>query len=1019
MNFIPTPPPGTLELLLLMAIITMLMNSVGKEIVESSIKFILRPFNWLSETIYCYIAPRNPLSIAIRSYKKHVLHSNLTKIENPVGPSLTVPLEQAFAPLKLVSDNLQQGVDLFNHVATNHRTMVLGGPGTGKTTLMKSLVTSILKDRCHPDLNALIPVFIVLRNLAKHQYSVKAAIIAAFADYHFPGAEQFVESALAQGKLLIVCDGLDEVGTNRDFVVAQIQEFCAYDDQQDTPNTLLVTCREHAYSSKDLHAAIAHIVRVEPFANHHMRIFLKGWPEHKGRNAIHLYALIQADAQIRDICRNPLLLTILTGLYLDTDNFKLPTSRDQFYQNAVDELLVQRPARRQMTQNYDVIDKRKILERVALDHLESIVDYQDAEEFSFVAIAKKAAEVLSDDKIDCRALIKELVEINGILKPTQEDNYTLAHRTIQEYLAAKEAGRTRTANDVVNRFGNRPDLIEVLYFYCGQLKNIPALTGIVQTFIQTKHWLEAGRCLLNAGEIVEVDLIMEVTDGLDGMIAIAADSDQSLALLASLSQRTEAAFVKPREQFVVVIDYLAGHQEFGASALESALAASPDLAMKVIPGLLKHPSERWKKAAIRLLRDIGSDEALDKLVGLLCDADTVTRTEAAFYLASMMGKRSAELKQRAMLLPECSDLNIWPLQDYFPARLAIPIADAVKSANWSQSGNKAITCAAEALLSRNEPNLAIDKTRQRHWHNLRRDLKLRRFCSKAAVRIHQLALIFIMSIFLGLIAITVFVKWKDKLVIFDTNTLQIQQIDAIWLKNIKDRNAGLINAIENTYPPNANGWERILPWNWITEPLLPRKDQLLAFENLTSLHMGNLSKFTAAFVSDSSLSELNDSVKIAYADLQKTIIEQQMHAPILSSKNYLISHNSWVSLGLGGLLGLLYFVALFVSVPRESENVFFTESIFTNSSDYLLVDLDKKSIVVKGNIAVLVLAFAPNSLLLSSSILALSPTALFIALELLSFLLIKLPWVNNPLISVADDFTEQPVNESPFLYIEC
>ncbi len=1009
MDFIPTPPVGTLELLLLTAIIAMLMNSVGKEIVESSIKFILRPFNWLSETIYRYIAPRNPFSIAIRSYKKHVLHSNLTKIENPVGPSLSVPLEHAFAPLKLVSEDLQQGVDLFNHVATNHRTMVLGGPGTGKTTLMKSLVTSILKSRCHPDLNSLIPVFIVLRNLAKHQYSVKAAIIASFADYHFPGAEQFVESALSQGKLLIVCDGLDEVGASRDFVVAQIQEFCAYDDQQDTPNTLLVTCREHAYSSKDLHAAVAHIVRVEPFTNHHMRIFLKGWPEHKGRNAIHLYTLIQADAQIRDICRNPLLLTILTGLYLDTDNFKLPTSRDQFYQNAVDELLIYRPARRQMAQNFDAIDKRKVLERVALEHLESVTDYQDAEEFSFSAIAKKAAEVLSSDKIDFRALIKELVEINGILKPTQEDNYTLAHRTIQEYFAAKEAGRTRTASDVVKRFGNREDLIEVLYFYCGQLKNIPALTDIVQTFIHKKRWLEAGRCLLNAAEIVEIDLIATVTNGLDGMITVASDSDQSLALLASLSQRTETAFIKPREQFAAAIDYLAGHQEHGASALESALSASPELAMKVIPGLLQHPSERWKKAAVQLLRDIGSDEALDRLVGLLSDTDEVIRTEAAFYLAGMMGKHNTELKQRAVLLPERSDLSVWPLADYFPARLAIPIAEAVKDANWSQSGNKSITCAAEALLCRSEPNLPVDKIRQRHWHNLRRDLKLRNFCSKAAIRIHQLALIFIMSICLGLSAITVFTQWKDKLVIFDTNSLQVQQIDAIWLKNIKDRKSALVSAIESTYPPNAKSWARMLPWNWNTKPLLPREDQLLAFENLTSRRRV-LSGFTSAFASISSLSELNGSVKIAYTDLQKAITEQQTNAPILSTKNYLITRNEKLLI----FFSILNSVILSAFVLQKIRKDFFYRTNVNNSYTYMLITLNDTFINYSINFC-LFLTFATLPVIFlagSSDALLLSPTVLFIMLELLSFLLFKHPWVNNPLISLIDNFIEQPSAES-------
>jgi hypothetical protein len=68
--------------------------------------------------------------------------------------------------------------------------------------------------------------------------------------------------------------------------------------------------------------------------------------------ALKLYPQIQADPEIRDICRNPLLLTLLTGLYLQKEKFDLPASRDAFYQIGIDELLVQRPARKQQHQEY-------------------------------------------------------------------------------------------------------------------------------------------------------------------------------------------------------------------------------------------------------------------------------------------------------------------------------------------------------------------------------------------------------------------------------------------------------------------------------------------------------------------------------------------------------------------------------------------------------------------------------------------------------------------------------------------
>src|ERR1017187_7403282 len=140
--------------------------------------------------------------------------------------------------------------------------------------------------------------------------------------------------------------GLDEGGASRESVTSRIREFCIKDDQRDPDdgrrNRLIVSCRENSYRMRDLADVIPTATRVEPFAPQHMRTFLQGWPTYKGRSALSLYSLIKMDPQILDICRNPLMLTILTGLYLAKERFDLPSSRDDFYKTSIDELLVQR-----------------------------------------------------------------------------------------------------------------------------------------------------------------------------------------------------------------------------------------------------------------------------------------------------------------------------------------------------------------------------------------------------------------------------------------------------------------------------------------------------------------------------------------------------------------------------------------------------------------------------------------------------------------------------------------------------
>lgn len=398
----------------LAAIVTLLATKFGEQLLRAT----TRPFVLLKERAYRWIAPRNPFSIALHSYRRHVLRSHLGRIENPIGPALDIPLERAFAPLKVISGTSEEGTELFSCAAETVRFIVLGGPGTGKTTLMKHLLANILRRRCHPSLDHLTPVFVVLRKLAAKQHTVEQAVVAAFDDHHFPGAQGFVKSALAEGKLMVILDGLDEVGLARDFVTAQIQEFCEMDDQREPRNRVIVTCRENSYKSEELRGVIPTVLRVEPFGNLHMRIFLRGWPVYHGRNAMMLFGMIQGDPKIRDICRNPLLLTILTGLYLETGDFELPSSRDRFYAASIAELLVHRPARRGISQEIGGDEKRQILERVSLERLEHAGKNDDPEELGGAAILAHAKDVLRRD-FDENKLLTELVDINGIIKPGQ------------------------------------------------------------------------------------------------------------------------------------------------------------------------------------------------------------------------------------------------------------------------------------------------------------------------------------------------------------------------------------------------------------------------------------------------------------------------------------------------------------------------------------------------------------------------------------------------------------------------
>lgn len=980
------PAQGTIALIVVTATITAIIAVFGRRFAESLLDSILRPFKWIGEQVYRWVAPRNPLSISLRSYKKHVRRSWLTKIENPIGPELDVPLEHAFAPLKLISSSSQETIDLFSHVSTHERCIVLGGAGTGKTTLMKSLVTRVVNGRANKSLNSLIPVFVVLRKLAAKQQTVKEAVIAAFADFHFPGAEKFVDSALSQGKLLIVLDGLDEVGVNREYVVGQIVSFCESDDQLESRNHVIVTCREYSYRTEDLASVIKNIVRVEPFANHHMRVFLQGWPTYQGRSALALYGLIQKDSQIRDICRNPLLLTILTGLYLETKQFEFPTSRNRFYKEAIDELIIKRPARREIKQKFEPNDKWHVLQRVSLNRLETVSINEDPEELTAEAIREQATAVMRKE-IDFNEFIKELVEVNGVIKPTSDGVYTCAHRTIQEYFAANEAGRVRTSQDVVLRFSNRQDLIEVLYFYCGMLRNIPELTKIVESFAEDGRWFEAARCLLSMTEVPASTSVHRVTTELTTQILTGSEFKPVLEILASLAQRPEAEFDPARQRFFEAVNYLAGGDEAqGASALESALATSPEAAMKVIPGLLKHDSERWQIAAVQLLKDIGTEESLDQLVQLLASDKEFIRSQAAKALAGLIKTRNSDLKDRAALLPNRRDSRVWPLEDLFPGSLAIPIAESLSPDEVPVMHNSAISYAASAArLLRSQKN--AENTFLRNWKNVARDLRLRTSLARGGALLRRVVYIFSLIVVSVVAGVELWCFKNDKQFLLEVNPMAVHVAERRFTRDMQEKAAQAVAEIEQHLPPNASGLSRILPWNWSVEPLIP-ESAAEGFASLSEYSKRHFDPYDPAkneeklrFLSAIVSNEKFQALEQAAGDLNASL-------PVLQSSRYLV---------LDGRVEAIAIVVAMVVLP-----LFIVR--FVNNERYLKSQLLSLFRIIYGTLAP---ALLPVLYLIGFGV-NMTPvwlvwSACLVGFILFSLLLEREQWPKNPLLTAVDD----------------
>lgn len=257
----------------------------------------------------------------------------------------------------------------------------------------------------------------------------------------------------------------------------------------------------------------------------------------------------------------------------------------------------------------------------------------------------------------------------------------------------------------------------------------------------------------------------------------------------------------------------------GAAGLVSALSASPDMAMSLIPGLLNHPSASRRIAAVQLLHDLGRPEALGRLVQLLEAPGESERLWAAALLTGLIRSRHAELKEHALVLPERVDRRIWPFEDYFPGRLAIPMIEALAAADRAAHPPVRNHCIEEAVK---QLRIGYGRTKsKRQWENVARHVSLNSWRRRAARRLTfaAVSIVWLWAAFgLGLFGYCVLRQqtaivhgWPPRILLAqDRSVLQLRAAAR-----------SLMAQIEVRYPPTVSGAARILPWKWHAEPSVP------------------------------------------------------------------------------------------------------------------------------------------------------------------------------------------------------
>lgn len=424
-------------------------------------------------------------------------------------------------------------------LATNKGVVILGEPGSGKSTALKALALRVARTHMEGS-ESRLPMVLPVAAYAEHLRASGPNIgVADFMSLYLTSVrglpmeiDHEFKLALEEGRALVLLDGLDEV-INQDerlYVVSRVNDFLTWNLPKG--NSFLITSRIVGYADAPLvHPEVAHFMLLD-FSDTEIDAFLEKWTlaietavngeSDVTRKAAHqersrLSRAVFANPGVRRLAANPLLLTILVLIH--RQGMELPRRRVELYEIYVG-TLVNSWAR---ARNLDGIPIKSMDELEVVKLLAPVAFWMHSTKPAGVArrdeLVERAAEYYERRRkygpdaaeVVARETIASLLQYSGLLTERGEGRFGFTHLSFQEFLAARDmvlAGqvdRDKTIELMVGRIHD-PEWAEVIQLGVGYVgvvaKEEEAAALLVRALMREAETSDSLRALLLAAECV-------------------------------------------------------------------------------------------------------------------------------------------------------------------------------------------------------------------------------------------------------------------------------------------------------------------------------------------------------------------------------------------------------------------------------------------------------------------------------------------------------------------------------------